>query len=193
MTHKKPDPFLAALEDGASDTLTCLVDALPPVAPNPLRTKALFDLLDATPRHARFADTVAELLDIDREGALSLLEAVDQPASWAPGLFPQMQLFHVDGGPAVAQAVTGFVRLEAGAAFPEHRHLGEERCLVLQGYYTDLASGREYGPGDLAVAPTHSAHGFKVVDGGTGLLFLAIIQQGIAIGDQILRYDSPDL
>ena len=48
-------------------------------------------------------------------------------------MLPGMDLFHIQGGPAVADAVNGFVRLAAGLHFPPHTHVGNEKVFVLEG------------------------------------------------------------
>ena len=80
---------------------------------------------------------------------------------------------------------------ESGGQFPPHTHLGDEAVLVIQGYYVDDVSGQEYGPGDVARLPGGSAHSFSVLAASTGLLYLAVIQEGLQIGDEVMRYDDP--
>ena len=89
------------------------------------------------------------------------------------------------------RAITGFIRLDSGLVFPPHKHLGEERVLVLQGYYVDQVTGVEYGPGDVVELPANSEHSFEVLAESTGLLYLAVVQEGVQIGDLVMRYDDP--
>lgn len=106
---------------------------------------------------------------------------------------PGMALYHVEGGPAVERAVTGFIRLESAQSFPPHTHLGDESVMVLQGYYVDDVSGHEYGPGDIVRLPAGSAHSFTVLAKSTGLLYLAVVQEGLQIGNQVLLFDDPNM
>jgi len=198
MSEKKDkllDGFLQDLEvetPGALDDLGSMAEALAPVWPSEdFRTTLLADL--PTSRFHRFSEQVASLLDIGEARAETLLDAIDHAQSWEAGLMPGMELYHVEGGPAVERAITGFIRLEADQSFPPHTHLGDESVLVLQGYYIDDVSGREYGPGDLVQLPAGSSHSFRVLAQSVGLLYLAVVQEGLQIGDRVLLFDDPDM
>ncbi len=139
-------------------------------------------------RFERYAATVAALLDVSLHEASAKLDRLDRPGAWQPGLFRGMELLHVTGGPAVANAVTGFVRIAAGKEFPEHEHLGQESVLVLQGRCVD--GDKVFGPGDLAHMPTGSSHSFQVC-AGPDLLYLAVVQTGVKVGGMVLTPDDP--
>jgi len=169
-----------------SVALTIVADGLEPATPPP------FDaLLGSLPeaRHSRFAAQVAHLLDVHEDAAQEMLHALDATSSWQAGFLPGMELFHVEGGASVADAITGFVRLPAGAHFPDHRHLGDESVLILQGYCCE--ADETVGPGALLERPAGSAHSFDVLEGGTSLLYLAIVHEGLEVGDMVLRADDP--
>ena len=191
--NKVFDRFLEELEadaPGAADEVTKLVDEIPAETPSPGARDALLTALSCS-RFERFAAQVANLLDVDEEAAQRLLDGIDQSENWEEGLTEGMELYHVEGGPAVERSITGFIRLESGGQFPPHTHLGDEAVLVIQGYYVDDVSGQEYGPGDVARLPGGSAHSFSVLAASTGLLYLAVIQEGLQIGDEVMRYDDP--
>ena len=177
---------MQAREVAAAVTLTIATDGLPPAEPPPL-DRLLASLPDG--RHARFASKVAQLLDVEEDAALGMLRAIDEPASWEEGFLPGMELFHVQGGPAVSAAITGFVRLPAGSHFPDHRHLGEEQVLILQGFCRD--GDQTVGPGTVLPRPAGSAHSFDVLEGSADLLYLAIVNEGLEVGDLVLRADDP--
>jgi putative transcriptional regulator len=183
---------LAAENPEAADELTQLVDELAPATVSGDGRSRLLANLPSS-RFERFAADVAKLLDIDEATAQTLLDGIDRGENWVPGLFPGMDLYHVDGGPTVERAITGFVRLGAGAQFPEHGHVGDEYVLILQGYYTDDVSGKEYGPGDIAHLPGGTSHSFRVLAESTGLLYLAVIQEGMEIGGEVIDYNDPRL
>ena len=147
----------------------------------------------AGPRFARYASTVAELLDLDEAAAEKLLEGLDDGQSWGPGLIPGMEQYDVTGGPAVSNAITGFLRLEAGLHFPEHKHLGDEKVLVIQGHFVDGVSGESFGPGDVVPMTAGSAHSFDVVDGGTDLVLLTVVHRGVEIGGVTIGPDDEGL
>ncbi len=176
----------ADLSSEAAAALTFAVDDLAPAAP-----PALADLLGdlSTRRHARFVDDVARLLDVEQSRADDLLRELDDAARWEAGFLPGMELLHVDGGDKVADAITGFVRLPAGAHFPDHRHLGDELVLILQGYCRE--GDETLGPGSIIARPAGSEHSFDVLDDGCDLLYLAIVHEGLALGERVLRADDP--
>lgn len=174
----------------SADELAAITQSLPPVPPS----NELFSRIEATAqsegRFHRFTDHVADLADVDGERARDLLDGLDAPDSWEAGPIPGMRLYHIDGGPRVANAIAGFVRLEGATEFPEHRHLGDERVLVIQGRFVDTASGQEAGPGDVVELPGGSTHGFRVLD-GPDLVYLAIVQEGLEMLGQ--KFGPSDL
>jgi hypothetical protein len=122
---------LAAFEVAAAD----LVVGLEPVAP----AAAVRDRLLASAgggRFDRFAARLAGMFDVGVARARELLGLIEDPGRWEAA-FPGAGLLHFEGGPACAGADNGFVRLEAGAPFPWHRHEGDETVLVLQGSIVD--------------------------------------------------------
>lgn len=183
------DDFLATAGD--VDALAALAEALPSTAPEPSARARLLGLATPEGRLDRFADDVARLLDVPSDDAGALLARASTPAPYEAGPFPGVSLFHVEGGPAVAGAITGFVRLVAGAEFPEHEHLGDEAVLIVQGRLLD-SSGAERGPGELVPMPAGSRHGL-VAKHGPDLVYLAVLRVGLRIGDVEMRADDPRL
>ena len=137
----------------------------------------LLAALETTHRFDDLEAQVAALLDIEVPRARSMLLDVDRTSVWEDGPNDQCALFHVEGGEQVRDAVTGFVRVEPGATFPEHQHLGDETVLVLQGAFRDH-DGTLVGAGEVARMPAGSSHAFEV-EGDLPLLYLAIIQRGV--------------
>lgn len=145
--------------DELAEALSSLSLALPPAAPSPgLRERLLASAARPEQRWAPFAGRLARLVDVAHDRARELLAAIVRPDLWQR-LLPGVDLLHLQGGPAVAGADVGFVRVAAGAAFPEHRHLGVERVLILQGGYRD-DGGQVARAGDLVELPAGSSHGF---------------------------------
>lgn len=139
-------------------------------------------------RFERFVADAAALLDLPQPEARALLERLEDPEAWEPGFLPELRLCHVRGGAKVANAVTGFVQLTAEQVFPEHEHLGEESVLVLQGRFRD--GDDVYGPGAVVVLPPGSSHSFTALP-GPDLLYLAVVQAGVRVGDQVMLPDDP--
>jgi hypothetical protein len=167
--------------------LEALCERLRPTPPRP----DLWTRIDAaTPlegRFRRFIPQVSHLLDLSDEDALRCLDQAASAASYAPGFFPGMSLLHVRGGAAVANAITGFVRVAGGLAFPRHRHLGQESVLIVQGRLLD--DGRVCEPADVVVMPAGSAHAFSVLP-GPDLLYLAVVERGLEIDGMVLTPDD---
>jgi hypothetical protein len=160
--------------------LTAALSAEPP--PGDLRARLLAEL-PQTRRFERFTAAVADLLDIDHAAAGRLLDQLDDRARYVEAL-PGVELFWVDGGPRVENALRGFVRIAAGHAFPEHEHFGEERVLVLQGSFTDPTRNRVCRPGDIDIMPAHSTHLNLVAPDGVDLLVLSVVQVGLTVAGQ---------
>ncbi len=181
----------AFLEEAAADArvdFEALLVAAPESPPAALRSR-LLDALAVTNRFDDLEESVAELTGLPREEAKALLLDVDRAHVWEPGPSEGVELFHFTGGEKVQGAVTGFVRIQPGMAFPDHEHVGEEHVLVLSGTLEEQ-SGERYHPGEIAKMPTGSKHAFRAV-GQAVLLTMAIVQGGVIIGGQLIAPGDP--
>ena len=182
------DPFLAEISDEEREALARAVAqevATPPVG---LRERLVAEAaLDG--RFDRYAPAVAALLDIDEATAKTLLDGIGQSELWYRGLVPDVDLYDVEGGPSVTDAITGFLRLPAGTPFPEHGHLGTETSLIVQGSATD-DRGTIWRPGDVVVVTADEVHSFRARP-GPDLVFLVVAQQGVRFGDTVLGPHDP--
>ena len=182
------DAFLRDLEADSGDAqldagqLAAALSQPAEPAPSDLRAR-LMAALPNTSRFERFTSAVSELLDIEPGRAERLLDELDNRSHFLE-MMPGIELFWVDGGPRVANAVRGFVRVAAGLQFPEHEHLGEEHVLVLQGSFHDPVRNRVFRPGDISVMPKGTSHLHIVPQDGPDLLMLSVIQDGVALGEQ---------
>lgn len=168
-----------------------LVRELPPATPSPgLEAQIMADLEPAA-RFERFRKRVADLIDVTVERAGELLGQIDQPGHWVPGPAEGVELFHIDGGPRVEDAIVGFIRIEAGGVFPHHKHLGTEKVFVLQGGFRD-SSGPAYSTGDLVVEPPGTEHDFEVCD-GPELIYLVVVETGLEMLGMTIGPDDPQL
>lgn len=158
-------------------------------APDEALGARLMRSLRTTHRFEHLEARVATLLDVSRADAAAMLLAIDEGGGWAPALGPDVELFHVEGGPAVANAITGFVRMAPGTEFPEHEHLGDETVLVLQGSCED-ASGEVFHPGDVAAMRAGTKHHLRAT-GSVRLMFLAVIADGLVVDGVTLRPGDP--
>lgn len=175
----EPDPQLRAEADAVGEALSALAVALPSPSPHPdLRTRLLASA-SGPARFAPFIDRLARMIDVAADAARELLASIDRPGAWLPSPAPNVLLIHLPGGPAVAGLDAGFVRIAAGTPFPLHRHIGDERVLVLQGSYRD-STGATVRAGEQTHMPAGSEHHFTA--GPERDLIYAVVFGGIEIG-----------
>lgn len=132
----------------------------------------------ATGRFARFAEATAKILDLGIEQAKALLDRLQDESLFEQEL-PGVSFYWCEGGPAVANAVRGFVRVKAGTQFPDHEHIGDEIVLVLQGSFVDTTRGITFHAGETDVMKAGTSHEFAVPAGGPDLLKLSVTQVGL--------------
>lgn len=162
---------LAALEDAA-------LALIAPVTPSFDVHARLLSSIGAG-SFERFAAQMARLYDVTVDRSRELLGLIDRTASWETAL-PGVHLVHFDGGPAYGAADCGFVKLDPGTAFPQHKHLGEEVSLILAGHVRDRTTGRVYGPGDEIVEGQDVEHDV-VCEGDEACIYAARALNGISI------------
>ena len=173
------DPASSDEQADGANALIQLAELLPPVEPSATARSRLLAAVSAPPlRHAPFFDRLSSFLDLPLERVEEILAKVFDRAHWEPAPLPGVQLMHFSGGPAVAQADVGLVRIEPDYRFPRHRHKGEERLFVLEGGYLD-ESGKKYEPGDIHVMQAGTTHDYTVLRGG--LLAALVLYEGIEI------------
>lgn len=180
------DRFLAELAPADAEALARLAEG--GAAPSGLRAKLLANAT-LEGRFDHHAASVAELLNLDEARAKALLDGIGRPESWQASPIPQVELFHVEGGPGTEAAITGFVRMPAGAGFPEHEHLGDEAVLIVQGSVLDSVSGAIHRPGDVARMPSGTTHALQVRP-GPDLVYLSVVHTGVKIGDHVFGPDD---
>ena len=184
-------PFVreALGDDGTSDealaleidrALVAMAGALPREVPGPSSHSRLLAAVDKGPmRHAPFFERLAQLFDLSRDSIVRLLHEAASETAWEAGPHPSVRVHHLQGGPAVAGADTGLVRMPADFVWPSHRHGGVERVLILEGQYVE-SGGRLYRPGDLHEMRPGSVHSFTVTP-GTPLLLAVSLSGGLEI------------
>ncbi len=184
------DRFLAELESAAdAEALARL--AKEGAAPKGLRAK----LLASATLEGRFdhhAAAAGELLNLPEARARELLDGIGLDPSWVASPLPNVELFHIAGGPGTENAITGFVRITAGAGFPPHEHLGDEAVLILQGSVEDTVSGAIHRPGDVARMSIGTSHAL-IARPGPDLVYLSVIETGVKIGDRVFGPDDTEL
>ena len=156
-----------------------------PVAPAPAVKQRLLASVGKG-RFEAFSERMRDLFDVSVDKAREFLGLIERPASWESQPVPGIFLVHFDGGPAYAAADCGFIRLEPGAIFPPHKHLGDEATLVLSGTVRDAASGQLLGPGDELFQPEGSEH-YLINEGSEPCIFAARAMNGIAVAGAPVR------
>jgi len=111
-----------------------------------------------------FADRLARLFDISIEAAEALVAKIEAGQSWKQGPAPGVEWLGVKAGPRLAGAVAAIGRLQPGARFPKHGHVGDETTLVMQGGFRD-SSGIEVERGEELYEAPGTEHDFVILDG----------------------------
>jgi anti-sigma factor ChrR (cupin superfamily) len=153
--------------------------------------EAILGLATAMNRFGRFAKKVADLTDVALEQAKAWIEKMDDDGMFTETALEMMQIYHIEGGPLVENAIVGFVKIKAGESFPEHTHLGHEQMLVMQGFLRD-EDGVLHPPGTLIENPagmTHEIGAGPDVD----LIYLNVTQTGIELFGMTFGPESPDM
>ena len=152
-----------------------------PVAPSPALRGALLGTIAARTKGSGFAERLARLFDLERESAIQLIhEAGGGAEGWEAFPVAGVRLFHLAGGPRVAAADCGLVRIEPGARFPLHRHVGDEWTLTLAGEAEEEGTGARFSPGDLVHRAPGSAHAYRVTS-REPLVFAVVLYGGIQL------------
>ena len=183
------DPALAADIAAARETYGALAASVVPVPPLPATRERLLASA-AAGRLDRFAAGVARILDVAVSRAQELLAGIDRADVWTESPWPDVSLYHLEGGPATAAAIVGFVRVEPGGLFPDHEHLGEEAILVVQGSLIDTGDGSVARPGDEVHRAAGTTHAYRVAD-GPALVYLARVERGVRIGEVEMHAGDP--
>jgi hypothetical protein len=139
------------------------------------RARLLAAVARSDERFAPLFGKLTQFFDLNAETLRSIFARAANEADWQQGPLPWVSLFHFQGGPAVAGLDTGFVRLKKGMPFPPHRHLGNERVLILDGGYFDHEQ-RWYGPGDIHDMSEGSQHALQM--NAAQDVLLAVIMTG---------------
>jgi len=179
--HLAECPECAERMEGLSAVFAEADQAAETVTPSPSLRDRLLESIASAPRLGAYAEESARLLDVALARARDYLWRIDDPTRWHPTPFPGVEALWVRGGPNTADAITGFVRVKAGTAFPMHDHLGPEQGLLLQGRIKDQ-TGRVYRPGDQLDMETGSQHELEalpIVDA----VFLAVAHGGLKFGE----------
>ena len=165
-----------ALQDAMHALPLALEDIEAPLA---LRASILDAVATGPARFAPMLDRLGALFDVVADTARDYVGRLTDPDGWVD-LLPGITFLDLVGGPAAAGGRVGLVKMDRGARFPVHRHVGVERVLVLQGGIRD-ASGDEAQAGDLVEMPSGSEHWFEAL-GDEGLVYAVVVQDVEILG-----------
>lgn len=126
---------------------------------------------------AGYLDPFMALFDLAVEPARDILKktAAEGDDVFVPCGIPGTRLFYFDGGPRVANATCGVLKMAAGTVFPSHAHEGDERVIVLLGSATEQ-SGRRFHAGEIIHCKKGTRHSFRATDEGP-LIFAVVLEK----------------
>ena len=174
------DAALAAELASYLQTVDAFGSMIQPVAPSPEVKDRLMASVGGG-RYEAFAARMARMYDVTVERGRELLGLIERAASWIPQVVPGLDFVDFEGGPSLAGADCGFVRLAPGAVFPPHTHLGEEMTMVLSGRIHDPVNNFTLGPGDDYVRAEGTTHYLTVV-GDEPCIYATRALKGISLG-----------
>lgn len=149
----------ADFDPAVLDFLSLGLPAIPP--PSALRGR-LMARVGGRDRFLPFLDRLVTLFDLPEDDTRREVDAILDPQAEWESLVPGCTFRDFDGGPALGEAHAGLIRVQPGSVFPSHRHVGEERTLVLQGRVAD-EHGNEYRAGDMIVMADGTEHELRAV------------------------------
>ncbi len=153
------------------EALHALALDVDPIAPPPSLRSNILDAAEGE-RFAPLTARLAGLFDVAVDTAAAYLGRLTDPDGWVD-LLPGITYLDLEGGPAAAGGRVGLVRMDPGARFPVHRHVGTERVFVLQGGIRDV-SGAEARAGAMVEMPDGSEHWFEAL-GDEGLVYAVVV------------------
>ena len=163
--------------------------SLPRSKPSPAVRDRVLKSVSTTNRFEKFAAQVATLIDVSVEKALELVGRIDDAKSWMATHVPGVFSYDLPVGPAVADAVVGFVKLAPGAVFPDHEHMGDDTMLVVQGSCID-SHGTLMRRGDLMTMGEGTSHEFKAQP-GPDFIYLGIAKNGFKMFGEHIKPGDP--
>lgn len=166
------EPALRAELAQVRAALDGLDEAWPEVEPSSEGRDRLLAALDTgADRFGPFIARLAERMSLTVEAMRRHLDmALDPNTTWTETGVPGVRFVHFEAGPPLAGADTGFVRFDAGAMFPPHRHHGRELTFILEGTLR-FSTGEVLQPGDEVVMAADTRH-FVQADASTPVLYV---------------------
>jgi hypothetical protein len=135
-------------------------------------------------RYAPFFERLSDLWGVPEERVLRELTCAKDPRRWTLTLLPGVKTYELTPAPRAGQR-SRLMCFTAGVRFPQHRHRGSERVLVLEGSYLD-GSGRQVRAGEEQLMAGGSEHQLHVP--GDRDCIAAIAEHGIEFTGPWLRW-----
>ncbi len=152
------------------------------LAPKSSMRRRLLEEVATIAPFSLYHERMVQILAGTSDGLLKELRAMPHPDSWMDGPIPNCRLYPCSAAAGERDAIRTLVLMESGSRFPTHDHLGDETVLVLQGTMIG-EEGEIYRPGEVLHMPKGTSHAFDVPE-GLDLIYLAVVEQGIQIGEQ---------
>jgi putative transcriptional regulator len=169
----------------AEESFALLAAAEAPVAPPAALWDRLSRSLELDARLAPLVLQAAALLEVPAGKARRALARIDSGEGWLEGPAPLCWYQEVERGDRARPVLAALVKVKPGASFPQHRHLGRERTLVLQGAYR-TGEGALFRAGELHEMARGSSHELTA-EPGNDLYYLAVVDEGVEVGGKVLR------
>lgn len=152
------------------DLLSAGLSPTPP--PSGLRAR-LMQRVGGPERFLPFLDRLIGLFDLPEAETRREIDAILDPDAEWESMVPGCSFRDFDGGPGIGEAHAGLIRLQPGHVFPNHRHVGEERVLMIQGRVVD-EHGTEYRAGDVIVSADGTEHELRAI-GDQEVIYAAVV------------------
>ena len=135
-------------------------------------------------RYAPFYGRLSDLWDVSEDQVQRELSRARDRRGWSLTLLRGVKTFEIEGE-GRAGLRRRLMHFSAGVRFPEHRHRGAERVLVLEGSYAD-SSGLEVRPGEQQLMSEGSEHALTVL--GEHDCIAAVAEHGLEFTGPVLRW-----
>ncbi len=174
------DSLDASGELEIAEGLAVLGAGLPPLSPpSGSRARLVAEASTRPTSYLPFVPEIARIMDLAPDDIERVLAKFDDGDAWIDA-FPRIRVLRLEGGARLAGGECAIVWLDPGAEFPEHRHVGSEVAICLEGEFHDTR-GYSYGRGDIAALDPGSEHGFSVDDTGVCVVAVAVSAGGIEV------------
>ena len=133
--------------------------------------------IEPASRFEGFVRRLCDFLDVNSETVRKILNSIDSAGQdWSQTGFPGVLMLPFKAGNRHESSECALIWVESGSVFPNHRHLGDEWGIVLQGTARE-DSGCEYNPGDIVYKKSGSSHTVSSI--ANMPLISIVIHQGV--------------